>query len=70
MDVRQALARNVRSLRQGRGWSQEEAAAAARMPPPYLSEIETAKRNPTILVVEKLAQAFGVSVGRLFDERA
>ena len=67
MDVRQLLARNVRRLREAKGWSQEQAAAAASVHPTYLSEIETAKRNPTILVVEKLARAFDVPVANLFQ---
>ena len=67
MDVRQKLARNLRALRQGKGWSQEAFADEAGLHRTYISDLERGARNPTITVVEKLALALGVEPGRLLD---
>ncbi len=67
MDIRERLARNLRSLRTERGWSQEALADEAGIHRTYVSDLERGARNPTITVVDKLASALGVSVGRLLD---
>lgn len=67
MDIRVRLGQNVRSLREERGWSQEDYADRADIYRTYVSDIERGRRNPTITVVEKLAQPFGVTSGRLLD---
>lgn len=67
MDVRERLAKNLRLLRQEKGWSQEAFADEAGLHRTYISDLERGARNPTITVVEKLARALGVSAGRLLD---
>jgi len=66
-DVRQHLAANLRRLRQEKGLSQEAFADEAGLHRPYVSDIERGARNPTITVVEKLARALDVPMGRLLD---
>ena len=65
MDIRQRLGRNVRRLREEKGWSQEDYADRAGIHRTYVSDIERGKRNPTVTVVEKLAGRLGT--GRLLD---
>lgn len=65
MDIRVRLGRNVRKLREAKGWSQEDYADRAGIHRTYVSDIERGKRNPTILVVEKLAQPLGVDANAL-----
>lgn len=67
MDVRDRLGRNLRRLRQERDWSQEELAHESGLHRTYISYLERAARNPTITVVDRLAQTFGVPIGRLLD---
>ncbi|UNK80351.1 helix-turn-helix domain-containing protein [Sphingopyxis granuli] len=67
MDIRLRLARNIRTLRQEKGWSQEDYADRADIHRTYVSDIERGRRNPTITVVEKLAGPFEVSASRLLD---
>ncbi len=67
MDVRDRLAKNLRRLRQIKGWSQEEFAHQADVHRTYISDLERSARNPTITVVDKLATALGVSLGELLD---
>jgi len=65
VDIRQRLGRNVRALREAKGWSQEDFADRAGIHRTYVSDIERGRRNPTITVVEKLAAPLGVSAGEL-----
>jgi transcriptional regulator with XRE-family HTH domain len=67
VDVRARLARNLRRLREEKGWSQERYADEADIHRTYISDLERGARNPTIIVVEKLARAFGVTSGSLLD---
>lgn len=67
MDIRARLGRNVRKLREAKGWSQEDYADRAGIHRTYVSDIERGRRNPTINVVERLAEPLGVSAGDLLD---
>lgn len=68
VDVRLRLARNLRRLREQKGWSQEKFAFEANIHRTYVSDIERGARNPTIVVVEKLAVPLGVTVSELLAE--
>jgi transcriptional regulator with XRE-family HTH domain len=67
VDIRARLGRNVRRLREAKGWSQEDYAERAGIHRTYVSDIERGRRNPTITVVEKLAKPLGVTTGGLLD---
>jgi transcriptional regulator with XRE-family HTH domain len=67
MDIRKRLARNLRSLRKEKGWSQEAFADEAGIHRTYVSDLERGARNPSITLVDKLASALGVKAGRLLD---
>jgi transcriptional regulator with XRE-family HTH domain len=58
----------VRDLRKERGWSQEEFADRADLHHMYASGIERGVRNPTLVIIERIAVAFGISIAELFDE--
>ena len=67
MDISVRLGRNVRRLREAKGWSQEEYADRADIHRTYVSDIERGRRNPTISVVEKLARPLDVTAGSLLE---
>ena len=67
MDISVRLGRNVRRLREAKGWSQEEYADRADIHRTYVSDIERGRRNPTISVVEKLAKPLDVTAGSLLE---
>ncbi|MGK0490945.1 MULTISPECIES: helix-turn-helix domain-containing protein [Sphingomonas] len=67
MDIRKRLGSNLRRLRESRGLSQEAFAHEANIHRTYVSDIERGARNPTILIVEKLAKSLGVTAGELLD---
>jgi transcriptional regulator with XRE-family HTH domain len=59
--------REVRRLRQEKGWNQTELAFYAGLAPSVISEIETGKRSPSAGTLQKLANALGVDVPDLFE---
>jgi transcriptional regulator with XRE-family HTH domain len=65
MDVRERVGLNVQRLRRDRGLSQEELAHRAGIHQTYLSGVETGKRNPSILVLERIAKALNADVEQL-----
>lgn len=69
MDVRRRVGLNVQKLRLERGLSQEELAHRAAMHQTYLSGVEGGKRNPSLLVLARLAHALGVDLEVLVRKR-
>ncbi|MEM7781075.1 MAG: helix-turn-helix transcriptional regulator [Pseudomonadota bacterium] len=67
MDIRQRLAANLRKLRLEKGWSQEEFAHQADIHRTYISDLERAARNPSIEIIERLANSLEVKAGQLVD---
>lgn len=61
MDLRKLVGRNVREYRRARRLSQEELGFEAGLDRTYISGIERGTRNPTILIVGKIARALRVS---------
>ena len=57
MDWRAIVGRNVRLRRQERGLTQEQLAFEAEIDLTYLGGIERGKRNPSLLVIVRLAAA-------------
>lgn len=69
MDVRKRVGQNVRKFREERGISQEELAFDCGLHRTYISGVERGVRNPTVVVLEKIAKALKVASSRLLDER-
>ena len=65
MDVRKKFGKRLRALREERGWSQEEFADRAGLHRTYVSAVERGIRNPTLSVLDRLADAFGISLTEL-----
>ena len=65
MDIRQRLGQNVRRFRLERGLSQEALADEADIHRTYVSDVERGARNPTIVIVDKLARALRVQASDL-----
>lgn len=68
LSARELVARNIRELRQERGWSQDELAARAGLHRTYIGTIERAEQSITVDSMEKLAAALNVKVSRLLEE--
>ncbi len=65
MDPRKQLGHNLRALRKALGLSQERFALEYDIDRTYVSGIERGKRNPTVTVLGRLADALGVDIHEL-----
>ncbi|MCG6205844.1 helix-turn-helix transcriptional regulator [Rhodopseudomonas sp. HC1] len=61
------LAMNMRRLRLAKGWSQDQLAAALEVEQGVISLIENRRANPTLLMLEAIADALGVQLIDLFE---
>ncbi|CAN7441198.1 helix-turn-helix domain-containing protein [Acidovorax sp. LjRoot129] len=55
----------VRSLRESRGWSQEQLAEHADLNRSYVGEVERGRAIASLVTIDKLSQALGVSSATL-----
>ena len=70
MEVRRRVGLNVRRFREELGASQEQLAFDAGLHRTYVSGVERGVRNPTVVVLEKIAKALKVPSSRLLEESA
>jgi transcriptional regulator with XRE-family HTH domain len=68
MEVRRRVGLNVRRFREERGLSQETLAFEAKLHRTYLSGVERGVRNPTVVVLERIAKALKVPSAGLLEE--
>ena len=66
MNVKSQLGMRIVYLRKQKGWSQLDLAIEADVNRNYLSDLENGRRNPTVDVLEKIANALGVTLEFLF----
>ena len=60
-----SFGQNVRKLRGVSGFTQERLADKADLDPTYISGIERGIRNPTLMIIVRLAKALGVPLSEL-----
>ncbi|MDE2428005.1 MAG: helix-turn-helix transcriptional regulator [Burkholderiales bacterium] len=68
LSLTQTLATNVRKLRRARKLSQETLAFDAEIDRTYVSQIERAVINPSLLVLHKVAKALDTTVLNLLSD--
>jgi transcriptional regulator with XRE-family HTH domain len=66
MDIKKVLGKNVREFREKKGWSQDDLSEISGLHRTYISGIERGTRNPTIVVVHKIAKALTTAPASLF----
>ncbi|WP_194976998.1 helix-turn-helix domain-containing protein [Aquiflexum lacus] len=67
MDIKEKFGIRLKTLRKEKGLSQEELAERSGLNRPYISGIEQGKRNVSLEVMDKLAEALKVGIGELVD---
>ncbi len=65
MDIRRQVGRNIKAIREERGLSQEKLAFECKLHRTYISGVERGVRNPTIVVLDKIAKALKTKLERL-----
>lgn len=67
MDICVIVGKNIRALREDKGWSQEELADSTDLHRTYISGIERCVRNPTVIIVEKIARQLSVNAADILS---
>ncbi|NKB37982.1 MAG: helix-turn-helix domain-containing protein [Gammaproteobacteria bacterium] len=67
MDIRKKVGRNVKKFRKNAGWSQEDLAFECDLHRTYISGVERGVRNPTVVILDKIASSLGVPPAQLLD---
>src|SRR5688500_1317548 len=70
MNINARIARRVRDLRDGQGYSLDALAERSGVSRSNISLIERGQSSPTATVLDKLAAGLGVTVASLFEETA
>jgi len=62
------LAKVIQRLRDEKGMTQRDLAAAAKVTPGYIAQLEMGlRKNPSLDVLKKIAKALGVTVSELTE---
>ena len=67
MTINKQLGYRIRYLRQNKGLSIEALALEAEINRNYLGDLERGMRNPTVVVLNKIAKALDVDLFTLFE---
>jgi transcriptional regulator with XRE-family HTH domain len=67
MDIRRHVGRNLSKFRKEKGLTQEELAFDCELDRTYISGIERGIRNPTVLIIQKIATALKVAPYQLLE---
>ena len=67
MDIKAKVGKRIKYIRNQLGVSQEELADKAGIDRTYITSVECGKRNVSIVNIEKIANALGVTLSTLFD---
>ena len=67
MNVLTQLGMRIRYLRKQKGMSQLDLALEAGINKNYISDLERGSRNPSLLILERIAKALDVSLENLFQ---
>ncbi|MFC2970023.1 helix-turn-helix domain-containing protein [Acidimangrovimonas pyrenivorans] len=67
MEIRALVGRNVKRFREAKGLSQEQLAFEADLHRTYVSGVERGVRNPTVVIIARLATALGVEPSKLLE---
>lgn len=70
MDVRERIGLNLQALRRAKGLTQEELSSRASIHQTYLSGVERGLRNPSALVMQRIAAGLGADIEDLVKKRA
>ena len=69
MDIKAVVGRNVKRPRAAKGLSQERPAFGADLHRTYVTGVEHGIRNPTELIVSRLADPPDVATAKFMEER-
>lgn len=67
MDVKLKIGQRIKELRESSNMSQKDLSYAADLDRSYIASIENGQRNVSIVNIEKIASALGVTLKKFFN---
>jgi transcriptional regulator with XRE-family HTH domain len=68
VDIKQKIGSRIKQLREAAGISQKDISFAADLDRSYIASVENGQRNISIVNIEKIAKALGVTIKVLFSD--
>ncbi|HOD62001.1 MAG TPA: helix-turn-helix transcriptional regulator [Bacilli bacterium] len=68
MNIKEKIGQRIRQIREQKKMTQKELSDLADLDRSYITSVENGQRNISIINLEKLANALGVSLCKLFEE--
>jgi transcriptional regulator with XRE-family HTH domain len=68
MDVKTLIGQRIKQLREIKGFSQKDLAYDADLDRSYIAGVESGQRNISIVNIQKIAVALGVTLKDFFDD--
>lgn len=68
MDVKEKIGQRIKELREAQGMSQKELSYSADLDRSYIASVENGQRNISIVNIEKVANALGVTLKDFFND--
>ena len=67
METKKLVGMRIKSLRRGKGYSQEKLAELAGINAKYLSSVERGEENPTLDLFIRVSQSLKVDINEMFN---
>lgn len=68
MDVKEKIGQRIKELREAQGMSQKDLSYGADLDRSYIASVENGQRNISIVNIEKVAIALGVTLKEFFND--
>jgi len=68
VNVKEIIGKRIKELREAQGMSQKELSYGADLDRSYIASVENGQRNISIVNIEKVAIALGVTMKELFND--
>ena len=68
MDVKLKIGQRIKELRETASMSQKDLSYAADLDRSYIASVENGQRNVSIVNIEKIANALGVTLKQFFND--
>jgi len=68
MNIKEKIGQRIRQIREQKKMTQKELSDLSDLDRSYITSVENGQRNISIINLEKLANALGVSLCKLFEE--
>jgi transcriptional regulator with XRE-family HTH domain len=65
VEINEAFGIRLRQLRKAKGWSLLELSVRANVNHNYLCDLENGRRNPTLALLYRISEAFGITLSSL-----